>query len=92
MTALQTSVGVLRPEFIVAIGGMALMLLGVYMGEKSQRLISLLAIALFVVAGGAVLMGAGVREIAFNGAFVADGFAVFVKLLVLAGAALVLIM
>ena len=92
MTALQTSVGGLRPEFIVAIGGMALMLLGVYMGEKSQRLISLLAIALFVVAGGAVLMGAGVREIAFNGAFVADGFAVFVKLLVLAGAALVLIM
>ena len=92
MTALQTSLGVLRPEFIVALGGMALMMLGVYMGERSQRLISLLAIALFVVAGGATLMGAGARETAFNGAFVGDAFAVFVKLLVLAGAALVLIM
>jgi NADH-quinone oxidoreductase subunit N len=92
MTALQSSLAVLRPEFIVALGGMALMIIGVYMGDRSQRLLSLLAVALFVIAGAAVAMSAGEHETAFNGAFVADGFAVFVKILVLAGAALVMIM
>ena len=92
MTALQTSIGVLRPEFVVALGAMALMMIGVFLGDRSQRLLSLLAIVVFVVAGGAVLMRDGAREVAFNGAFVVDGFAAFVKLLVLAGAALVLVM
>jgi len=92
MTAIGASIAVLRPEFMVAVGGMALLLLGVYIGERSYRLVLLLAIALFVVAAGAVTMDAGARETAFNGVFVVDGFAAFIKLLVLAGAALVLVM
>ncbi|HMI97273.1 MAG TPA: NADH-quinone oxidoreductase subunit NuoN [Micropepsaceae bacterium] len=92
MSPLQTSIGVLCPEFIVALGAMALMMLGVFMGERSQRLISFLAVALFVVAGIAVLLSGPGRAVAFNGAFIADRFASFVKLLILGGAAFVLIM
>ena len=92
MNALQTSIGVLCPELIVALGAVALMLLGVFMGDRSQRLISHLTVALFIAAAGAVLLGSAGRAIAFNGAFIADDFARFVKLMVLAGAALVLIM
>jgi NADH-quinone oxidoreductase subunit N len=92
MSQLASSMGVLLPELIVALGGMALMMLGVFMGERSQRLISFLTVALFIVAGIAVVSGAPGRAVAFNGAFVADDFARFVKLLILGGAALVLIM
>jgi NADH-quinone oxidoreductase subunit N len=92
MSALQASIGVLLPEFVLAIGGMALMMLGVFIGERSQRLICLLAVALFVADAGLVLLAGPARALAFNGAFVSDGFAEFIKLLVLGGAALVLIM
>jgi NADH-quinone oxidoreductase subunit N len=81
----------LLPEFIVAFGALALMMIGVFMGDRAQKLLSYLAILLFVVAGAAMFMQTG-RDAAFNGGFVADGFARFVKLMVLAGAALVLIM
>ena len=92
MSALQASIGVLCPEFIVALGAMVLMMLGVFMGERSQRLISVLAVALFIVAGIVVILGGPGRAIAFNGAFIADDFARFVKLLILGGAVFALIM
>src|SRR6185437_3029453 len=72
--------------------GMVLMLLGVFIGERSQRLISLLALALFIADAALVVLAGPARAEAFNGAFVSDGFAQFIKLLVLGGAALVLVM
>ena len=92
MTQLTADIGVLSPELIVVLGGMVLMMLGVFLGDRSQKLVSNLTIALFVLAGGVVLLGGEDRASAFNGAFVADDFARFIKLLVLSGAALVLIM
>ena len=91
MSALGTDIGILMPEFIVALGAMALMMIGVFMGDRAQKLLSYLAIAIFVVAGAVLMMGEG-RMSAFNGGFVADGFARFVKLMVLGGAVFVLIM
>jgi len=85
------NVGALAPEFLIAFGGMALMMLGVFNGDRSQRLLSYLGIALFVVAGVVVLSASG-RETAFNGAIVTDAFGRFIKVMVLAGAALVLVM
>jgi NADH-quinone oxidoreductase subunit N len=83
----------LVPEFIVALGAMALMMIGVFMGDRSQKALSYLAILLFAVAAAVLWMGTGTgRAAAFDGGFVADAFARFVKLVVLAGAALVLIM
>ena len=83
--------GVLTPEFIMAIGGMALMIGGVFAGDQWQRLLNWCAIAL-LLAALAVLLALRPRATAFNGSFIADAFAEFVKVLVLAGAALVLFM
>jgi NADH-quinone oxidoreductase subunit N len=85
------NVAVLAPEFLIAFGGMALMMLGVFTGDRSQRMLSYLAVGLFIIAG-AVVLGSPGRTTAFSGAFIADAFARFIDIIVLAGAALVLIM
>ncbi len=86
-----TDLAVLTPEFVMVLGGMALMIGGVYAGDQWQRLLNWCAIALLLATAGLVL-AMQPRAIAFNGAFIADAFAEFVKVLVLIGAALVLFM
>jgi NADH-quinone oxidoreductase subunit N len=80
------------PEILLACGAMALLLLGVFRGEGSARLVSWLAvavlIAVLVVSG---LLG-GERRIGFYGMFVTDAFAVFMKALVLIGSAVSIIL
>jgi NADH-quinone oxidoreductase subunit N len=80
----------LAPELVLAIGGMALLMLGVFAGDKQQPLLTYLTVALLVSTGGLVVTTEG--GMAFNGALVIDEFARFVKVLVLGGAALVLVM
>jgi len=79
------------PEIFLACAGMALLMIGVFTGERSTRLVSWLAVA--ALAATAVLLiavGDG-RVVTFNGLFVADAFGLYMKLLVLAGSALALI-
>jgi NADH-quinone oxidoreductase subunit N len=84
---------ILLPEYILAIGGMVLLLLGVSLGRTSQRLFSYLAMAVLAAAAVAVCAGAGEGTLnAFNGALIVDDFARFVKTLALIGGILVLIM
>src|SRR5713101_5271573 len=75
------------PEILLACGAMALLLLGVFRGEGSTRLISWLAV--LVLLGTLVLAGlvGGERRVGFYGMFVTDAFAVFMKALVLVGSA-----
>src|SRR5687767_10799066 len=80
------------PEIFLACAGMALLLIGVFLGEKSTRIVASLAVMSFIIAGALLLMGPGGRTVTFNGMFVADGFAVFMKILVLIGSALALIL
>src|SRR5262245_17265197 len=80
----------LAPELTLAIGGMVLLMLGVFAGDKQQPLLTYLTVALLVVTGGLVVITDG--GLAFNGALVIDEFSRFIKVLVLGGAALVLIM
>jgi NADH-quinone oxidoreductase subunit N len=84
---LQADLLVLLPELILAIGAMALLLTGAINGEKSAAAISWAAIALLAVAGVATVMGPD-QVTAFHGAFIADGFSRFAKILILIGAAL----
>ncbi|MFO1247956.1 MAG: NADH-quinone oxidoreductase subunit NuoN [Alphaproteobacteria bacterium] len=84
---LQADLLVLLPELILAIGAMALLLLGAINGEKSTSLVSMGAIALLVAAGVATVMGPA-QASAFHNAFIADGFSRFAKVLILSGAAL----
>ena len=80
------------PEIFLACAGMALLLIGVFLGEKSTRIVASLAVMSFIIAAALLLMAPGGRAVTFNGMFVADGFGVFMKILVLIGSALALIM
>ncbi len=80
------------PELVAAGAAMALLLVGVWRGEGSSRLISWLAVlALLITLGLALRSGAG-RQVGFYGMFVVDPFAVFMKTLVLVGSAAAIIM
>jgi NADH-quinone oxidoreductase subunit N len=95
---LQADLLVLLPELILAVGAMALLLFGAMSagasrsdnqisGEKSAPIVSWGAIALLAAAGAATVMGPD-HVTAFHGAFIADGFSRFAKILIVIGAAL----
>jgi NADH-quinone oxidoreductase subunit N len=112
------------PEIMLALGGMLLLMLGVFLGDRSQRAISWLAVILLLIVGVITVLnshyvvdvfvaatsdkaafvqhgwncvgttcGHGFDSFrAFGGAIVGDAFISFVKLLVLVGAAVVILM
>jgi NADH-quinone oxidoreductase subunit N len=84
---LQTDLMVLLPELILAVGAMAMLLTGAIGGEKVAPAVTWGALGLLVLAGVAAIMGPE-QASAFHGAFVADSFARFAKLLILSGAGL----
>ena len=74
------------PEMIVAIGAVILLLLGVVLNKERSSLVAILAIVLLL--GTAVLvMAQPVDGVIFSGTFIADGFARYMKVLVLGGSA-----
>jgi NADH-quinone oxidoreductase subunit N len=79
------------PEIVLAAGALAMVLIGALKGERSLRLMEIMAVALFGLAGVLVLTQTG-KQVTFNGAFVADAFGRFMKVLVLVGAAATIIM
>lgn len=79
------------PELFLACAGLALLMIGVFRGEGSLRLVSWLAVASLVVTAILLATGPTERAITFNGLFVTDSFAVFMKLLVLTASALSII-
>ncbi|HUG61349.1 MAG TPA: NADH-quinone oxidoreductase subunit NuoN [Methylomirabilota bacterium] len=79
------------PEIILAVGAMVLLMVGAYGGERTTTAINGIAVALLVVAAMAVVFNP--REgFTFEGAFVVDGFARFMKVLTLTGSALAIAM
>jgi NADH-quinone oxidoreductase subunit N len=83
---------VLFPELLLAIGGMALLVLGVLRGDRALGLVSWLAILLLVATGWFVLFPLTQFNRAFHGAFIADDFARFAKILILMGTGLTILM
>jgi NADH-quinone oxidoreductase subunit N len=86
-----SSLSLLAPELIIAIGAMVLLMVGVYSSERSYGIVNALAVLLLIVAGGWMLLWPADGQ-AFGGAFVSDPFARFMKLLTLLGSALTLVM
>ncbi len=80
------------PELILAIGAMALLMYGVFSGEKSAGVVSTVAVVLLVAAGIAVMLVGGAPRATFGGSFLFDGFARFMKVLAFFGAAIALLM
>ncbi|HWM30173.1 MAG TPA: NADH-quinone oxidoreductase subunit NuoN [Methyloceanibacter sp.] len=79
------------PELTLAVGAMALLMLGVFMKRERGELILWLSVLLLALAGVFVAGGEGTVTL-FNGSFIVDPYARMMKLLVLAGAAIALVM
>ncbi|HEU0134467.1 MAG TPA: NADH-quinone oxidoreductase subunit N, partial [Allosphingosinicella sp.] len=63
------------PEIVLTLAGLALMMAAAWMGDRSARLLTWIAIAALVGACFAVPGISGRGGIAFDGLFVGDGFA-----------------
>jgi NADH-quinone oxidoreductase subunit N len=70
------------PEIILSVTAMALMMAAAWMGDRSARLLTWIAIAALVGASFAVPGIRGPGGTAFDGLFVADSFAAFSKILI----------
>ncbi len=79
------------PEIVLAVGALAMVLVGALQGERSLKLMETMALALFGIAGVLVLMQTG-KQVTFSGSFVADAFGRFMKILTLVGAAAAIVM
>jgi len=79
------ALGPALPEIILAIGAIAMVLVGAIQGERATRLLEGLALALLAVALALVVSGTG-KLLTFNNGFIADGFGRFMKVLTLLGA------
>src|SRR5262245_441731 len=80
------------PEMVLAAGAMLLLMVGVFGNAGRTRAIDVGAIILLIVTGALVAWMPGDRLVTFGGSFVIDGFARFLKLLVIAGSAVAILM
>jgi NADH-quinone oxidoreductase subunit N len=78
------------PEILLAAGGLALVLIGAFRGEKSFGLINTLAFLMLAFVGVLIAMQDAATVSAFNGAFISDSFGRFMKIAVLIGSAVTL--
>ncbi len=79
------------PELILAVGSLVLLMIGVFSGERSGRMVSVLAIILLAVAA-LWLVFAPSEGLAYGGVFLADGFGRFMKVTALVGSIVALFM
>jgi len=80
------------PEIALAVMGMVLLMAGVFRGDRATRSISWAVVASLVLAAVLAAYVTEGRTVAFDGLFVTDPFALFMKTLVLAGSALAVVM
>jgi len=79
------------PELLLAGGSMILLMIGVFIGDSSTRIVTGLSVALLVLAG-IWLIWFPSTGLAFHGAFVMDPFARLMKILVLIGSGVAIAM
>jgi NADH-quinone oxidoreductase subunit N len=92
MTAdMISNLTLIAPELIIAVGAMALLMIGVYSGERANTLVTGLAVAILIGVCAWMLL-IGDQGEAFAGAFVVDPFARFMKVLTLVGSVVTLAM
>src|ERR1700739_661664 len=80
------------PELVLAVGAMALLMVGAYRGVRTTGLITGLALVLLAVVGVFERALPAGRLTTFGGSFIVDDFARFMKILALIGSAATLIL
>ncbi|WP_224702484.1 NADH-quinone oxidoreductase subunit NuoN [Devosia aquimaris] len=79
------------PEMLLAIGAVVLLMIGVVVNKERSVLVSYGAVLLLIVTAALVILQPK-DGVLFNGVFIADGFARYMKALVLGGSALSLLL
>lgn len=82
----------LLPEIVLAVGGMALLMVGAFAGERATRAVDALSVLLLIGVAALVVVMPAEKQVVFNGSFVVDLFARFMKVLALAGSAVAILM
>src|SRR5262245_23681534 len=80
------------PEIVLAVGAMLLLMVGAFRDERAIKGIDGAAILMLIVAGVIVALLPAGKLVTFDGSFVVDGFARFLKLLALTGSAAAILM
>src|SRR5215813_2425581 len=80
------------PELVLVLGAMALLMVGVFAGDRATGGISAVAIALLAACIVILVMQPSGKVVAFHGSFVLDGYARFLKILALTGSAVAILM
>jgi NADH-quinone oxidoreductase subunit N len=80
------------PEIVLALGAMLLLMVGVFRGEQATKGIEGGAVLLLLLTAAIVVWLPAGKLVTFDGSFVVDSFARFLKLLALAGSAAAIVM
>ena len=80
------------PEILLAVGAMALLMYGVFRKDCTAREASYGALGLFLLVAVFLVVEPGITIHTFGGMFIVDGFAKFMKLLILLAAAAAMVM
>jgi NADH-quinone oxidoreductase subunit N len=77
----------LLPELVLACGAMLMLMLGAFVGERSAAMVNGWCVAVLVLAGAALAWLPAGPHAMFDGSFLVDDYARFLKLLTLVGSA-----
>ncbi len=80
------------PEILLLVGAMALLMVGAFRGERSAEVVNWASIALLLLAAVLVAIMPATGKVLFDGAFIVDSFARFMKILTLIGSAAAIFM
>ena len=88
----MASLAPISVELILVIGAMALLMVGVFTGDRAFKLVSSGSVGLLILALASVALLPMDPTVILNGMFIVDGFAIFTKALILLGSAVAVIM
>lgn len=91
LSSISPDLSLIGPEIILALAAMALLMIGVFRGDRSSSLVTGLAIAAIAIAGLWLIWFTD-NGSAFSGAFVLDPFARLMKILALIGSGVAIAM
>jgi len=89
---MTADVAAIVPELFLVLAAMVLLMVGVFRGQDATGLVVSLSVAAVAATLALVWLGPADRTLAFSGLFVRDGFALFMKALILVGAGVSLVM
>ena len=92
MTSALPDLALILPELILVCGAMALLMLGVFTGDRSYHSVSWISVFVILGAGVSASATTELRTTLFGDQFVVDAFGHFMKWLVFIGSALAIVM